>query len=73
MPKVVGGVALLPALYFLFQSVATNTFASTMVRIQTDFFMAVRIIGEERMLVNELEGYGDYKKKVRYRLIPFVW
>jgi protein-S-isoprenylcysteine O-methyltransferase Ste14 len=33
----------------------------------------VRIIGEERMLVNELEGYEDYKKKVRYRLIPFVW
>ena len=31
------------------------------------------IIGEERMLVNELEGYGNYKKKVRYRLIPFVW
>ncbi|MDR3600775.1 MAG: isoprenylcysteine carboxylmethyltransferase family protein [Desulfosporosinus sp.] len=37
------------------------------------FLMAGRIIGEERMLVNELEGYEDYKKKVRYRLIPFVW
>ena len=35
--------------------------------------IAVRIIGEERMLVNELEGYADYKKKVKYRLIPFVW
>lgn len=32
-----------------------------------------RIIGEEKMLVNELEGYEDYKKKVRYRLVPFVW
>lgn len=32
-----------------------------------------RIIGEEKMLVNELEGYRDYKKKVKYRLIPFVW
>lgn len=32
-----------------------------------------RIIGEEKMLVNELEGYEDYKKKVKYRLIPFVW
>jgi protein-S-isoprenylcysteine O-methyltransferase Ste14 len=117
--KVAGGVALLPALYFLFQSVATNTFASAMVRIQTErkqqvistgvygfvrhpmylgnsfmlvgaplmlgsiygliigiigiILMIVRIIGEERMLVNELEGYEDYKKKVRYRLIPFVW
>jgi len=32
-----------------------------------------RIMGEEKMLVNELEGYEDYKKKVKYRLIPFVW
>ena len=35
--------------------------------------MVGRILGEEKMLVNELEGYEDYKKKVRYRLIPFVW
>ncbi len=32
-----------------------------------------RIIGEEKMLVEELEGYDDYRKKVRYKLIPFVW
>jgi protein-S-isoprenylcysteine O-methyltransferase Ste14 len=35
--------------------------------------MAGRIIGEERMLLNELEGYADYRKRVRYRLILFVW
>jgi protein-S-isoprenylcysteine O-methyltransferase Ste14 len=32
-----------------------------------------RIIGEEKMLVNELDGYEDYMKKVKYRLIPFIW
>lgn len=37
------------------------------------FLLAARIIGEEKMLVEELEGYADYKKKVKYRLIPFVW
>ena len=37
------------------------------------FFIAVRIIGEEKMLVEELEGYVDYRKKVKYRLIPYVW
>jgi len=36
-------------------------------------FLVGRILGEEKMLVNELEGYADYKKKVKYRLIPFVW
>jgi protein-S-isoprenylcysteine O-methyltransferase Ste14 len=37
------------------------------------FLLVIRIIGEEKMLVNELEGYADYRKKVKYRLIPFVW
>jgi len=37
------------------------------------FLLAGRIIGEEKMLVNELEGYVGYKKKVLYRLLPYVW
>ena len=35
--------------------------------------IAVRIIGEERVLQAELNGYTEYQKRVRYRLIPFVW
>ncbi|HET6489609.1 MAG TPA: isoprenylcysteine carboxylmethyltransferase family protein [Syntrophales bacterium] len=35
--------------------------------------LAGRIMGEEKMLVNELEGYEEYKKKVKYRLFPHVW
>jgi protein-S-isoprenylcysteine O-methyltransferase Ste14 len=35
--------------------------------------IAGRIIGEERMLVSELDGYAEYKKKVQYRLIPLIW
>jgi protein-S-isoprenylcysteine O-methyltransferase Ste14 len=37
------------------------------------FLMALRIVGEERLLQRELEGYAAYQKAVRYRLIPFVW
>ena len=37
------------------------------------FIIAVRIIGEEKMLIGELEGYADYMDKVKSRLIPFVW
>ncbi|MBR3893572.1 MAG: isoprenylcysteine carboxylmethyltransferase family protein [Clostridia bacterium] len=33
----------------------------------------VRICNEEKILSAELDGYADYKKRVRYRLIPFVW
>ncbi len=32
-----------------------------------------RIINEEALLKEELEGYADYMKRVRYRLIPFIW
>jgi len=35
--------------------------------------LVVRIIGEEKVLSDELEGYEEYKKKVTYRLIPFIW
>jgi protein-S-isoprenylcysteine O-methyltransferase Ste14 len=35
--------------------------------------LAIRIVAEERVLVAELEGYSEYRKKVRYRLLPFLW
>lgn len=117
--KVLGGVALVPALYFIERATIDNTYLSAMVRIQSErkqhvittgvygfvrhplylgcalmmfgapllvgsvygliislvgsLILAGRIIGEETMLVEELEGYETYKQKVRYRLIPFVW
>ena len=37
------------------------------------FLLAARISGEEKMLTAELEGYEEYKKNVKYRLIPFIW
>jgi protein-S-isoprenylcysteine O-methyltransferase Ste14 len=37
------------------------------------FLIAWRIKGEERLLEKELDGYIEYKEKVRYRLIPYVW
>ena len=37
------------------------------------FIIAFRIKGEEEFLSKELSGYSDYKKKVKYRLIPFLW
>ena len=32
-----------------------------------------RIKNEEHVLEEGLEGYSDYKKRVKYRVIPFVW
>ena len=33
----------------------------------------VRLKDEEELLTRELKGYVEYKEKVKYRLIPFIW
>ena len=35
--------------------------------------IAKRIKNEEMVLEEGLEGYKEYKKKVRYKVIPFIW
>ena len=35
--------------------------------------LAVRSLDEEALLSRELPGYAEYRRRVRYRLIPFVW
>lgn len=37
------------------------------------FIIAKRIKSEEAFLEKELKGYREYKKKVKYRLVPYVW
>ena len=35
--------------------------------------IAVRIVNEEKVLEAGLQGYSEYKKRVKYRIIPLVW
>ena len=32
-----------------------------------------RLKDEEELLTRELAGYEEYKEKVKYRIIPFIW
>jgi protein-S-isoprenylcysteine O-methyltransferase Ste14 len=32
-----------------------------------------RLIDEERLLLRDLAGYAEYRRKVRWRLIPYIW
>jgi protein-S-isoprenylcysteine O-methyltransferase Ste14 len=43
------------------------------VGVAMTLLLAFRIVGEERVLAKELEGYAEYRRKVRYRLMPLVW
>ena len=35
--------------------------------------IVIRIVNEEKVLTECLEGYAEYKKRVKYRLITFIW
>ena len=37
------------------------------------FLIAVRIKHEEKYLEENLEGYKEYKNKVKYRVLPYIW
>jgi protein-S-isoprenylcysteine O-methyltransferase Ste14 len=32
-----------------------------------------RLLDEEKFLAENLDGYLEYQKKVKYRLVPFIW
>ncbi len=117
--EVCGGILLLGGSFPFFRAFTDNTYASQLVRIQTErgqhvidtgvygfvrhpmylggslafvggalllgsipgLFIAlamvgllvVRIFAEEKLLARDLEGYQEYRQKVRYRLVPHVW
>lgn len=35
--------------------------------------IVIRLKDDEALLTQELSGYAEYKNKVKYRLIPFIW
>ena len=58
---------------FLAMPLVLGSLYSFVVFLAYPFIIAKRIKGEEEFLEKELKGYSDYKQKVKYRLIPFIW
>ena len=58
---------------FLSMPLVLGSVISFVVFLAYPVIIAKRIRNEEQVLETELQGYTEYKKKVRYRLIPFVW
>lgn len=58
---------------FLSMPLVLGSVYSLLIFLAYPFIIAKRIKGEEEFLEKELEGYSEYKQKVKYRLIPFVW
>ncbi len=53
--------------------VMLGSWISLLVFLCYPVIIVCRVIGEESFLNENLEGYSDYQKRVKYRLIPFVW
>ena len=58
---------------FLSMPLILNSFISFIIFLIYPFIIITRLNNEEEVLEKELKGYKKYKKKVKYKLIPFIW
>ena len=58
---------------FLSMPLVLDSIFSFIVMLVYPIIIIFRIRNEERVLENELIGYEEYKEKVKYKLIPYLW
>jgi len=58
---------------FMSMPLVLGSLVSFFVFLVYPVLIIIRIINEEKLLEKELTGYKEYKQKVKYRLIPFIW
>ena len=67
-PMYLGG-----SLMFVGAPLLLGSFFGVLAGLALTILLMARILGEEAMLIRDLEGYREYTQNVRYRLIPFLW
>lgn len=60
-------------LLFLMIPLILGSLISFVIFLFYPVIIAVRIKDEEKLLTEQLEGYAEYKQKVKYKIIPFIW
>ena len=60
-------------LLFLTMPLVLGSIISFIIFLTYPFIIGKRIKNEEKILEKDLKGYTEYKKKVKYKVIPFVW
>lgn len=60
-------------LLFLSMPIVLGSVYSFLIFLAYPFIIVKRIKHEEKFLEEELDGYREYKRKVKFRLIPFIW
>ncbi len=67
-PMYAGGVLL-----FLGIPLWLGSYAGVVMASAPSAAIVVRILLEEHFLIQKLDGYAAYTRRVRYRLVPFLW
>ena len=57
----------------MFTPLALGSWAGVPFAVALMLVIVARLGDEENFLVANLGGYEEYRRKVRYRLVPFVW
>lgn len=60
-------------IYMLGMGLWLESYAAVLLAILPIAAGVARILFEERFLRQKLEGYDDYTRRIRYRLVPFLW
>ena len=58
---------------FLAMPLVMGSWWAFLVMVPYVIAIVTRIKDEETLLTKELEGYQEYKEKVRWKLIPYIW
>lgn len=64
---------LVTIILFLMVPLILNSFISFLIFLIYPIIIIIRINNEEKVLSKELVGYTEYQKKVKYKLVPFIW
>lgn len=60
-------------LMFLSMPLILGSWWGLIIQLVYPALIVVRLQAEERLLVQELDGYAEYRQKVKHRLIPGIW
>jgi len=58
---------------FLPTPIALGSYWALIPFVVLPVLLVLRILNEEKVLSNNLQGYKEYCQKTRFRLIPFIW
>lgn len=61
------------SLIILATPLALDSWAGLVLAVALVVVIVFRILDEEKMLTDELKGYREYCKEIKYRLIPHIW